>query len=224
MRDVSNKEEKYRKQRKYITGHIKESNYWSQKWRKNPGQAGNIYQCKSTKVTGAPQTTRRQPSIKEQLKPKFTKSNKRTRDKDNLSPHKLPPKKRMNSDRPTGGVNPTDPKQMELNPDHEELRRQIFAGIKLMLDPIKEDIEQIKLEQHGLKNDTESCTGKQLNCFHFVCWISSSIGLDSSIIRNDVECFVLEVSVDFSVDASCSILCMSYFVSSFQLLGVWQQL
>ena len=102
--------------------------------------------AKSTKVTGAPQTTRRQPSIKEQLKPKpkFTKSNKRTRDKDNLSPHKLPPKKRMNSDRPTGGVNPTDPKQTEPNPDHEELKRQIFAGIKLMLDPIKEDIKQIK--------------------------------------------------------------------------------
>ena len=68
----------------------------------------------------------------------------------------------MNSDRPTGGVNPTDPKQTELNPDHEELKRQIFAGIKLMLDPIKEDIEQIKLDQCGLKNDTDSCTGKQL--------------------------------------------------------------
>ena len=53
----------------------------------------------------------------------------------------------MNSDRPIEGVNPTDPKQPELNPDHEELKRQIFAGIKLMLDPIKEDIEQIKLDQ-----------------------------------------------------------------------------
>ena len=120
--------------------------------------------AKSTKVTGVPQTTTRQPSIKEQLKskPKFTKSNKRTRDKDNLSPQKSPPKKRMNSDRPTEGVNPTETKQMELNPDHEELKRQIFAGIKLMLDPIKEDIEQIKLDQCGLKIDTESCTGKQL--------------------------------------------------------------
>ena len=68
----------------------------------------------------------------------------------------------MNSDMPTGGVNPTDPKQKELNPDHEELKRQIFAGIKLMLDPIKEDIEQIKPDQHGLKEDTDSCTGKQL--------------------------------------------------------------
>ena len=68
----------------------------------------------------------------------------------------------MNSDRPAGGVNPTDPKQTELNPDHEELKRQIFAGIKLMLDPIKEDIKQIKLDQCGLKNDTDSCTGKQL--------------------------------------------------------------
>ena len=120
--------------------------------------------AKSTKITGAPQTTTRQPSIREQLKPKpkSTKSNKHTRDKDNLSPQKSPPKKRMNSDRPMGGVNPTDPKQTELNPDHEELKRQIFADIKLMLDPIKEDIEQIKLDQCGLKNDTDSCTGKQL--------------------------------------------------------------
>ena len=68
----------------------------------------------------------------------------------------------MNSDRPTEGVNPTDPKQPELNPDHEELKRQIFAGIKLMLDPIKEDIKQIKLDQRDLKSDTDSCTGKQL--------------------------------------------------------------
>ena len=120
--------------------------------------------AKSTKATGAPQTTTRQPSIKEQLKPKpkFTKSNKCTSYKDNLSPQKSPPKKRMNSDMPTGGVNPTDPKQKELNPDHEELKRQIFAGIKLMLDPIKEDIKQIKLDQCGLKEDTDSCKGKQL--------------------------------------------------------------
>ena len=118
--------------------------------------------AKSTKVTGVPQTTTRQLSIKEQLKPrpKFTKSNKRTRDKDNLSPQKSPPKKRMNSERRAGGVNPTDPKQTELNPDHEELKRQIFTGIKLMLDLIKEDIEQIKLDQCGLKNDTDSCTVK----------------------------------------------------------------
>ena len=68
----------------------------------------------------------------------------------------------MNSDMPVGGVNSTDPKQPELNPDHEELKRQIFAGIKLMLDPIKEDIEQIKLDQCGLKNHTDSSTGKQL--------------------------------------------------------------
>ena len=68
----------------------------------------------------------------------------------------------MNSDRPAGGVSPTDPKQTELNPDHDELKRQIFVGIKLMFDPIKEDIEQIKLDQCSLKNDTDSCTGKQL--------------------------------------------------------------
>ena len=53
--------------------------------------------AKSTKITGVPQTTTRQPSIREQLKPKpkSTKSNKCTRDKDNLSPQKSPPKKRI---------------------------------------------------------------------------------------------------------------------------------
>ena len=41
---------------------------------------------------------------------------------------------------------------------------------------------------------------------------------------NDVEFIYLEVSVAFSVDASCSRLFMSYFVGCFQSLGVWQQL
>ena len=68
----------------------------------------------------------------------------------------------MNSDMPSGSVNPIENKQRELNPDHEELKRQIFAGIKQMLDPIKEDIEQIKLDQRGLKEETNSCTGRQL--------------------------------------------------------------
>ena len=68
----------------------------------------------------------------------------------------------MNSNMPSGSVNPTNNKERELNPDHEELKRQIFAGIKLMLDPIKEDIEQIKLDQRGLKEETNSCTGRQL--------------------------------------------------------------
>ena len=68
----------------------------------------------------------------------------------------------MNSDMPSGSVNPIDNKQRELNPDHEELKRQIFAGIKQMLDPIKEDIKQIKLDQRGLKEETNSCTGRQL--------------------------------------------------------------
>ena len=102
-----------------------------------------------TGKTGASQVVTRQPSIREQLKskPQSAKGNKCTRDKDNPSPQKSPPKKRMNSDMPTAGGNPTDSKQKELNPDHEELKRQIFAGIKLMLDPIKEDTEQIKLDQ-----------------------------------------------------------------------------
>ena len=52
----------------------------------------------------------------------------------------------------------------------------------------------------------------------------SSIGLDLSITRKDVELFFLEFFVDFSLDSSCSRLFMSYFVGSFQSLGVWQQL
>ena len=68
----------------------------------------------------------------------------------------------MNSDVPSGSVNPIDNKQRELNPDHEELKRQIITGIKQMLDPIKEDIEKIKLDQRGLKEETNSCTGRQL--------------------------------------------------------------
>ena len=53
---------------------------------------------------------------------------------------------------------------------------------------------------------------------------SSSIGLDSSITRNDVDLFFLEFLVGFSVDCSCTRLFMSNFVGSFQSLGVWQQL
>ena len=52
----------------------------------------------------------------------------------------------------------------------------------------------------------------------------SSIGLDSSITRNDVGFFFLEFFVEFSMDVSCSRLFMSYVVGSFQSLGVWQQL
>ena len=50
----------------------------------------------------------------------------------------------------------------ELKPEHEELKQQIFAGIKLMLDPIKEDIEQIKLDQHGYESKTENLTGHKI--------------------------------------------------------------
>ena len=109
--------------------------------------------AKSSKATGASQTVTRQLSIREQLKPqlKYTKGNKRTRDKDNPSPPKSPPKKRMNSEMPSGSVNSSNNKERELNPDHEELKRQIFAGFKLMLDPIKEDTEQLKLDKRGLK-------------------------------------------------------------------------
>ena len=85
--------------------------------------------AKSTKTTGVPQVVTRQPSIREQLKskPQSAKGNKCTRDKGNPSPQKSPPKKRMNSGIPAGGATPTDSKQKELNPDHEELKRQIFG-------------------------------------------------------------------------------------------------
>ena len=52
----------------------------------------------------------------------------------------------------------------------------------------------------------------------------SSISLDLSITWNYVSFFFLEFFVDFSVDVSCSRLFMSYFVGSFQWIGVWQQL
>ena len=76
---------------------------------KNLDKQGTSISAKSTKVTGASQLITREPSIKQQLKPKpkSTKGNKCTRDKDNPSSQKSPPKKRMNSDMPIGGVNPT---------------------------------------------------------------------------------------------------------------------
>ena len=54
--------------------------------------------------------------------------------------------------------------------------------------------------------------------------ISSPLGIVFPVSVNDVEFIFLEVSVAFSVDASCSRLFMSYFVGSFQSLDVWQQL
>ena len=70
---------------------------------------------------------------------------------ENTSTQKSPPKKRVNCDiekMPVETNNEsTDVRFKELKPEHEELKQQIFAGIKLMLDPIKEDIEQIKIDQ-----------------------------------------------------------------------------
>ena len=142
----------------------KEQNIETTNENKPIDKQGSSSSAKSSKTTGATQIATRQLSIREQLKPqpRYIKGNKCTRDKENPSPPKLPPKKRMNSDMPSGSVNPIENKQRELNPDHEELKRQIFAGIKQMLDPIKEDIEQIKLDQRGLKEETNSCTGRQL--------------------------------------------------------------
>ena len=53
-------------------------------------------------------------------------------------------------------------KVKELKPEHEELKQQIFAGIKLMLDPIKEDIEQIKLDQRGYESKAQDLTGHKI--------------------------------------------------------------
>ena len=67
----------------------------------------------------------------------------------------MPPKKQVNCEMPKMPVETnmesTEVKVKELKPEHEELKQQIFAGIKLMLDPIKEDIKQIKLDQRGLE-------------------------------------------------------------------------
>ena len=56
----------------------------------------------------------------------------------------------------------TEVKVKELKPEHEELKQQIFAGIRLMLDPNKEDIEQIKLDQWGLESEAHNISGHKL--------------------------------------------------------------
>ena len=122
--------------------------------------------AKSSKSTSAT----RQTSIKEQLKPKIgttatTRNNKRIRE-ENTSAQKSPPKKRVNcntGNMPVETINEsTEVRFKELKPEHEELKQQIFAGIKLMLDPIKEDIEQIKIDQRGLETETQKITGQKL--------------------------------------------------------------
>ena len=119
-----------------------------------------------SKLTGAT----RQTSIKGQLRPKAsatltTRNNKRVRE-ENTSTQKSPPKKRVNCEPDKMPVETntesTEVKFKELKPEHEELKQQIFAGIKLMLDPIKEDIEQIKIDQRGLETETHKITGQKL--------------------------------------------------------------
>ena len=56
----------------------------------------------------------------------------------------------------------TQVKVKKLKLEHEELKQQIFVGIKLMLDPIKEDIEQIKIDQQGLESETHNVSGQKL--------------------------------------------------------------
>ena len=109
----------------------------------------------------------KQISIKEQLKPKASsgKNNKCNRE-DNPSSQKSPPKKRANCETTSMPVETTiessEVRVKELKPEHEELKQQIFAGIKLMLDPIKEDIEQIKLDQCGYESKAENLTGHKI--------------------------------------------------------------
>ena len=95
-----------------------------------------------------------QTCIKDQLKPKPNSAiNNKCIHEDNCSTQQSPPKKRVNSElqRETmPGENNSESQEVkakELKPKHEELKLQIFAGIWQMLEPIKEDIEQIKLDQ-----------------------------------------------------------------------------
>ena len=137
--------------------------------------------AKRLKTTGAT----RQISIKEQLKPKASsgKNNKRNRE-DNPSSQKSPPKKRANCETTSMPVETTiessEVRVKELKPKHEELKQQIFAGIKLMLDPIKEDIEQIKLDQRGNESKTENLTGHKIQ---------------QQIIKNEVKQKKLETRI-----------------------------
>ena len=123
--------------------------------------------AKRLRTTDATTGATRQTSIKEQLKPKAStgKNNKRNRE-DNSSSQKSPPKKRANCETTSMPVETTiesnEVRVKELKPEHEELKQQIFAGIKLMLDPIKEDIEQIKLDQCGYESKAENLTGHKI--------------------------------------------------------------
>ena len=122
--------------------------------------------ARSSRLTGATWQT----SIKEQLKPKAgttitPRNNKHVREENN-STQRSPPKKHSNCNSEKMPVETTtessEVKFKELKPEHEELKQQIFAGIKLMLDPIKEDIEQIKIDQRGLETETQKITGQKL--------------------------------------------------------------
>ena len=137
--------------------------------------------AKRLKTTGAV----RQISIKEQLKPKASsgKNNKCNRE-DNSSSQKSPLKKRANCETTSMPVETTiestKARVKELKPEHEELKQQIFAGIKLMLDPIKEDIEQIKLDQRGYESKAENLTGHKIQ---------------QQIIKNEVKQKKLETRI-----------------------------
>ena len=71
-------------------------------------------------------------------------------------------------------------KVQELKPEPEELKQQIFAKIELMLDPIKEDIEQIKLDQRGYESKAENLTGHKIQ---------------QQIIKNEVKQKKLETRI-----------------------------
>ena len=137
--------------------------------------------AKSLKPTGAT----RQTSIREQLKPRpsSAKNNKCNRE-DNSSTQKSPPKKRDNCETACMPVETntesTEVKVKELKPEHKEVKQQIFAGIRLMLDPIKEDIEQIKLDQRGYESNGQNLTGHKIK---------------QQIIKNEVKQKKLETRI-----------------------------
>ena len=140
---------------------------------------------KRLRTTGATTGATRQTSIKEQLKPKASsgKNNKHNQE-DNSNSQKSPPKKRANCETTSMPVETTiesnEVRVKELKPKHEELKQQIFTGIKLMLDPIKEDIEQIKLDQHGYESKAENLTGHKIQ---------------QQIIKNEVKQKKLETRI-----------------------------
>ena len=100
------------------------------------------------------------------MKPKIsaTKNNKCIHE-DNSSSQQSPliAKQRLQQCQGENNSESKEGKSKELNPEHKELKQQIFAVIRLMLEPIKDDIEQIKIDQQGLQKEAGTLTGKYSN-------------------------------------------------------------